>query len=77
MEFRLTAPPAADSVPVAVLSSRMLGVLPLLRPGPSPELRFSVADPACNFLKPLLSNFCLRQGEMLGPDNAGRPGNPA
>ena len=38
-EFGLTAPPAASSFPVVVLSSRLLGVLPLAWPSPSPELR--------------------------------------
>jgi len=43
-EFRLTAPPAAGSVPAIVLSSRLLGVLPLAGPSPISELRSRTVD---------------------------------
>ena len=53
-EFRLTAPPAVASVSVAVLFSRLLGVLPLARPSLSPELRSRAAAPVSNFVSGLL-----------------------
>ena len=44
-EFRLTVPSAGDIRFLALLSSRLLGVLPLARTSPSPELRSHAADP--------------------------------